>query len=360
MHEITLVLSDLYFPAMPAARSGHSHPTESAGSSAALALPGLSAAARFGRSQPCGDWRQWVARWVCETAGTANEPVLPQAPDRAPASIAARLLVPAQAQAAMVWFATPVHLLAGLSSVHLDRRGLLRLDAAEAQELAAQFAHTFVDSGFALSALPTGELLLSGPQLAANAREPARSVGADIAQALPHGPDSATLRRLGAEMEMWLHSLPANAARQQRGELPITSLWLWGGGALPRTDSDRPAMARELTAFGTDAWLHGLLGAAGEIHAVPRQLTDLFGYPLARRILLVTEIGAALRAHAQWGLREALVQIDHDFVAPAIAAMRRRELATLRILANDRLLELRARDRLRIWRRSRDGIAAFE
>ncbi len=346
MHEITLVLSDLYF---------------SAGGSAPLALPGLSAMARFGSSQPCGDWRQWVMRWLRESAAPANEPVLQQTADLAPASVAAQLLAAARPAAAMVWFATPVHLLAGLSSVHLDRRGLLRLDPGEAEELAAQFAGVFADSGFALRALPTGELLLFGPSLAANAREPARSVGADIAQGLPHGPDSAAVRRLGAEVEMWLHALPANAARQQRGELPITTLWVWGGGALPIVaDSRRPAAASDLSAFGSDAWLQGLFSAVGEIHPVPRQLTDLFGYPLARRVLLVTEIGAALRAHPQWGLGEALVQIDQDFVAPAIAAMRRRKLAALRILANDRLLELRARDRCKIWRRSRSGIAAFD
>ncbi len=261
----------------------------------------------------------------------------------------------------MVWFATPVHLLAGLNSVHLDRHGLLRLNPGEAAELAAQYAREFADSGFALRALPAGELLLFGPKLAASACEPARSVGADIAQGLPHGPDSGPLRRLGAEVEMWLHALPLNAARQQRGELPISALWVWGGGALPRVAERRPpAVAMDLQAFGTDAWLQGLLSAVGEIHPVPGQLPELIGYPLARRILLVTEIGAALRAHPQWGLRETLVHIDHDFVAPSIAAMRRRELTALRILANDRLLELRARDRFKIWRRSRSGIAAFD
>jgi hypothetical protein len=360
VHEITLVLSDLYFAAT-AADAGRGQHADSAGEAAASELPGLGAIARFGRAHACGDWRQWVVRWMCQAAEPAEESFLQQTAALAPASIAARVLAPALPAAAMVWFATPVHLLAGLNSVHLDRRGLLQLTAGEAQELAEGFAQVFADAGFRLRALPAGELLLFGPEVAASAREPARSVGGDITQGLPHGPDSGPLRRLGAEVEMWLHSLSLNAARQQRGELPITALWLWGGGALPsRADTSHPSVALDVQAFGTDAWLQGLLSGVGEIQPLPRQLSDLFGYAPPRRSLLVTQIGAALRAHPQWGLREALVQIDHDFVAPAIAAMRRRELAVLRILANERRLELRSGDRFKVWRRARTGMTAFD
>jgi len=68
---------------------------------------------------------------------------------------------------------------------------------------------------------------LAGPASAdAHAPEPARCVGMNMAAALPRSP---ALRRLGAEIEIWLHEHPVNRARSERGELPVTGLWLWGG-----------------------------------------------------------------------------------------------------------------------------------
>ena len=50
---------------------------------------------------------------------------------------------------------------------------------------------------------------------------------------LPSGNDTAVHRNLLSEIEMALHEHEVNLAREASGQLPINSLWLWGGGTAP-------------------------------------------------------------------------------------------------------------------------------
>ena len=279
----------------------------------------------------------------------------------------------------MVWLATPVNLVAGLTSVHLDRRGLLRLSAADLTALAAEFRRVFHDSGFVLEPLDSGDFLLFGPQLrVAQMLEPARAMGNSIADALASG--DPALRRLRAEIEMWLHEHPVNAARTRRGEAPVTGLWLWGGGPSPalraldgaartpqRSDAAQPSNTHAPSAsssdiaFGTDAWLQGLWASIGKkVFPLPQQLLDVFGYPEAQRAALVIEIGPMLHSNPRWTFFDAVAHIDRAFITPAVEALAAAKVERLVILANDYQLTLRARDRFKLWRRTPPGLSGLQ
>ncbi len=143
------------------------------------------------------------------------------------------------------WLATPVHFFAGIDSVQLHPAGLLRLPEAEQQELVRQFAQVFADSPWRLMAFGQRELLLAGPPLSASGLDPAEFTGADPSPGLPRGPDAAALKRLGSEIELWLHEQPLNHERAARGELAVSALWLWGG-----TRAARPHLRREAGGAG--------------------------------------------------------------------------------------------------------------
>ncbi len=140
------------------------------------------------------------------------------------------------------WLATPVHCFAGLDSVQLHPAGLLELPPQTQAALAAEFSAVFADTPWRLHATGKRELLLSGVTLAASAEDPAVSIGADLRQGLPRGADAATLRRLGVEIEMWLHEHRINRERQARGELPVSGLWLWGATS-PKLHANRASAA---------------------------------------------------------------------------------------------------------------------
>jgi hypothetical protein len=391
VHDLVIVVSDLYVSQeAPERELPHG-----------FALPGLEHAARFGsRARVAGGWRSWLAQWLTadpqskRSGAAASETGARGDADReligaAPATVAAALLSlssPASAPSEpseqhMVWMATPVHLLAGLTSLHLDRRSILRLSIDDVAAFATEFRRVFHDSGFVLEPLDSGDFLLFGPQMPiAQTIEPARAMGTSIADAQPVGTGDPALRRLGAEIEMWLHEHPINDVRRRRGEAPVTGLWLWGGGPSPVPRERAPRRPREAAAntpqpggsplastastdiaFGRDAYLRGLWASIGKkVFPLPQQLAEVFGYPEVRRAALVIEISPMLHANPSWTFFDAVAQIDRAFIAPAVEALDAGRLERLLILANDYQLTVRARDRFKLWRRIPPGLSGLQ
>lgn len=346
MREIVIVIGDLYLEPELTAR-----PAESGASPGSGPSPGIEHLGRFGDKKTTEDgWRPWAAHWLG----------LPQYAGETPASVAAAALADSPTGRA-VWLATPMHLIAGLTSLHYDRRSVVRLPVAQLEELAASFRDTFRGSGFELHPLD-GDFLLSGPMVAARSAttEPARMLLTSVAEALPAGEGAPALRRLNAEIEMWLHGHRVNEERGRRGAPPVTTLWLWGGGA---SASSPPAPARETTdlAFGSDAYIRGLWRlAGGETRPMPLDWAALIGEPRAQRVLGVVEVAGLLHANASWRLADAMAEIDRWLLMPTLAALHRGALDRLVLLANDRSLTLRAADRWRLWRRLRTMHSGLE
>jgi hypothetical protein len=164
------------------------------------------------------------------------------------------------------------------------------------------------------------------------------------------------LRRLGAEIEMWLHAHPLNERRARREAPPISTLWVWGGGE-PALTGRAATTALPGVIFGSDAYVRGLLALAGGRAApMPEHPRALIGYSGAERALCVLEIAELLHEHPRWSLGEAMGALDARLIRPALAALARGELERLMLLANDRCLALRASDRWRLWRRRRSGL----
>lgn len=347
MREIAVVISDLYLPRAADAPS----------TTVVAALPGLAEAARFGqKGTVAGGWRTWLPRWM-------DRDDLARA---APAAVAAAAS-PRAFSAGSVWIATPIHLIAGLTNLHLDYRGLLRLPAQDLASLAQDFTNTFGSEDFSLEVLEPGQFLLhSSRSLSATATEPSRVLAHQLEASLPDGPDAPILKRLGAELEMWLHSHPVNEERARRGELPVSTLWPWGGGAalqLPESTVPHPAGTPPThpLAFGSDPYLIGLSHlTALQLRALPERLPDPTDWTHAQRAVLVTEITALLHANPGWTMFEALAHIDRCFIMPAIEALRAGAVSSVLVIANDIGLRVGRRDRLRFWRRRpKSGSAAL-
>ena len=333
LQELVIVVADLYLP--------------EEGGTTTLSLPGLERIARFGSRQVLRrGWRPWLARRVG----------LPGLADAAPACIAARGC-PAELAGA-VWLATPVHMRAGLSRVHLEQRGLLKLSAAALAALAADFRTVFHGSGFRLEPIASGGFILAGPSLAdASATEPARWVGTSLDAALQRAP---ALRRLSAEIELWLHEHPVNRARSERGQLPVTSLWLWGAGELaaqaaPQVHSAIPADR----ASGCDPYLEGLWSARGaRVQSLPQHLQEVSEAP-ARLSIILVELAQLIEDEGAASLADALQRLDARWIAPAVQLVARGRVRTLSVVANDRCLTLARGDGMKLWRRASRGLAAL-
>lgn len=371
MEEVVIVIADLYLTSAAEAASIRR-----------VELPGLGHIARYGSGQVLTQgWRPWLAAWAGRAALAGEAPAsIASAASRSMASLD---------ESPMVWLATPVHFVAGLSSVHLDARGLLQVEPAVRQMLAAEFNATFTGCGFQLEALASAGFLLRGPTVAkVTTVDPARVLGASITEALPSAADAPRLRRLSAEIEMWLHDHPVNQDRVQRGRLPISALWFWGGGIARDSVSARleaetlsttqladtvpvsairgaallaaTAHAPPGAAFGRDPYLHGLWRSTGSTaHAVPSDFEEVLGHT-DRRAVFVIELSQAFDAHRNWTISDALREADQRWVVRALAALRRGDVARVTVVANDHKLSLGPRDRLKLWRMPRPALTALQ
>ncbi len=366
MEEVVIVIADLYLTS-----------AQEAASIRGVELPGLGRLARYGSSESIGKgWRPWLATWAGHAALAAESPATV-------ASVASQVQS-ADGASPMVWLASPVHFVAGLSSVHLDAHGLLQVEPEVRQVLAEEFNTGFADSGYRLEALRSAGFLLLSPTVATPPTvDPARVLGASISDALPAAAEAPALRRLSAEIEMWLHDHPVNQRRVKSGRLPITALWFWGGGVaragtgfepgpLAAQDQDTvPAstvrgaaalMARPMpgVAFGGDPYLHGLWRAAGgSARPMPGAFEEVLSYS-GRRAVFVVELSQAFDEHRNWTLREALSDLDQRWIVPALAALSRGDVARLTVVANDHKVSLGPRDRLKLWRMPRPALTALQ
>jgi hypothetical protein len=333
VRELVIVIADLYLP--PGEGADPARADVAAGTA-----PGMEYTARFGTREILADgWRAWLARRVgrADLAGVA------------PARIAAASCPYNDATA---WIATPVQLIAGLTRVHLSPHGILRLPPPELAALADAFKCVFAGSGLVLHPLPCGEFLLFTAGMSPLATlEPARAAGADLAQSLPQGPQAGGLRRLGAEIEMWLHGEPVNTARARRDEPPVTSLWLWGsagaGDSPPRVaDKGVTVSVPGARAFGSDAWLDGLWRIQGSAcETLPAQL----------------DANSAEGNLAVWVVeaRQGLAELDARFVAPALKALKGGAADRVTLIANDIATTLGPLSGRRFWRRARSGVGGL-
>lgn len=296
---------------------------------AALASP--LARARASRIEG-GGWRVWLAQRL-GAAAFAREP---------PAHVAA-VAVGAPAEGA--WFATPVALIAALDHVRMPATGWLTLAEDEARDLATRFASVFDGSGLALAPAGAEGFLLSGltadPVLT---HDPARVLAADVGPWLAAGQGAGALRRLGTEIEMWLHEHPVNRARACRGVVPVSTLWLWGGGAPVRAATQaaaprNPAHVALPRGYGGDSWLRGLWQAGGR--------------PIEGDAAALAQVEVAPHTDTVVVARRG---VDADVVGhwcdPALALLAARRIKAVLLVIDDRVFRFSRFDLVKPWRRT--------
>jgi hypothetical protein len=334
MRRLSLILSDLYVP---------EEVTPEKVNASELELPHFTWLLRFARNPVAvSDWRAWLARQSGQES-LASLPV---------AHVAARDILN-QALSMSAWLATPVRLEARLDHVRLADRGLLRVDDEESARWCAAFAREFGPELLLHPAGRRGFLLTGISAFGVSTVDPARLLDSDVAQSLPTGADAAGLRRLGAELEMWLHAAPLNDARTRAGRPRITAFWFWGGDSLPRGGLvEAPQTLKANCVFyGGDPYLSGLSRAAKASRMIepPERFSGLDPVPEHHIVELAPMSGP----------RESLESIEANWFAPARAALLDGTLGALDIVANDRWFRIGAHPGWRWWRKRRNWFASL-
>ena len=248
--------------------------------------------------------------------------------------------------------ADPVHLRVMRDRIVLADTGVLNLSQPEADALALSISEHF-GAAFSPQPLHPARWYLRFDQVPRLSTTPISiAVGCDIDPRLPQGGDAMLFRTRLNELQMLLFEHPVNQAREARGELPVNSLWLWGGGCLPSV----PKLAGPKTAaalYSNDADVRALGRFCGvDVVTMP----SLFSAGLLdkNKLIVLDQLKEAGQYGDAFGWREAISAMERDWFVPLRAHLRWQPF-TVRLLdpVNGKSLYLNKLDCWKIWRRPR-------
>lgn len=248
--------------------------------------------------------------------------------------------------------ADPVYLRADRDRLVVLGNTLLDVSAEEQALLARELAPLFEQDGLTLDAVNARRWYLrtaEAPQLETTPLPDA--IGQDAFHCMPQGPNARRWRSLLNEVQMTLHASEVNARRVAAGQLPVNSVWFWGGGVLPSPPSHTWSQV-----WSNEAVAAGLAALADVPHStLPADACELLEDDAAGAHLVVLD---GVRESVQMGNVEAwqafLQSVYEAWLAPLYEAVKSRQLdyATLHP-AERSTFRIGTREARRWWLRRR-------
>lgn len=312
---------------------------------AGLSLPALETFLGKGdtRSAPAEGYEAWL----CEVHGIQKQQDWPLAP------------VTQMADGGIVgddyWLrADPVHLRVDRDRLVLADSSAFELSQAEANELTGTLNAHFIADGvvfypfrpdrwYVRQALP--------PKLQTTSL--CDAVGKNIDTLLPRGVDGRRFVGMCNEVQMLLSSHPLNEAREAAGDLAVNSVWFWGGGKLP--DAVRQPFS-QVWASEHVAYSLGLASGA-PTSALPESGIAWLALPACagEGAVVLGQLRTAAKYGDTYRWREILMQLEHGWFVPLLAALRPKRLERLTITAfgagRRHSATIRPGDLWKFWRR---------
>jgi len=171
----------------------------------------------------------------------------------------------------------------------------------------------------------------------------------------PGAPGEALAESLTTEIQLLLHTHPVNAAREERGELTINSLWLWGAGRTPEgaVSSWESVSADDPVALGlAHAAKHRARALPASASAWLERLPEE-----GRHLVLLDALRLPLALGDAAGAAAAAAALEQAWFAPLLAALRSGRIGMFTLHVPDAhsavSFEAIRGDLRRFWRRAR-------
>ncbi len=254
--------------------------------------------------------------------------------------------------------ADPVHLEPHGDGLIVSGSASLDVSRAEADQMVAELHEIFGSDGWRLEAPAPGRWYLRPPAVARIVTHCVDDIlGQNVHNYLPGGPDAKAWHTLLNEAQILLHTAQINIERERR-ELPaVNSLWFWGGGVLPPVTSglwaevwsDEP-LSRGL------AQLSGV--AARPVPASAMHWIELANLPGAH-LLVLDQAREAVQYRDLSAWLRFMEAFEDLWLAPLLAALRARELASLTLRTDGGAGRRLTRPDLGRWWRRRRRLSSY-
>ena len=250
--------------------------------------------------------------------------------------------------------ADPVHLRLEGGRLVLADSSLFSVSQEEAESLADSLNAHFSGDGMVFYPLRPDRWYLRLERAPALETTPlAQAAGRSIDALLPRGADASTWRARLNDVQMLLHNHAVNEQRESAGALPINSVWLWGGGNLASA-----VTAPFNSVWSGDPFAAGLAQAARiAARPLPEDAAALLraGASAGVNLLLLDRLRAAAQYGDAHAWREGLAQLERDWFAPLLEALRQERVGMLSLHAlgpaGALSVEITRGDLRRFWRR---------
>lgn len=251
--------------------------------------------------------------------------------------------------------ADPVHVRVDRDRALLADVGVMNLAQHEADALVDSLNRHFAADGMTFFAPQPGRWYVRLAEASGASFTPLMdAVGENINEHLPGGANGLTWSRWLNEMQMLLYTHPVNDQREAQGEVSVNSVWLWG-----EDSGEAQPIAPAAWLFSDDATWQALARQAGqEADGVPFAFDALAEAPQGEAATLVhlERLLAPAQYRDAWGWRDAITQLEADWFAPLLAALKSGRISQLTLTTHGPAgfsANVTRSDLWKFWRRAR-------
>jgi hypothetical protein len=256
--------------------------------------------------------------------------------------------------------ADPVHLEVERDRLRMIGSALFDLDADETQSFVSALNTHFASTAISFHAPAPKRWYVRverSPKLVTHCAS--EVAGQDVQRFLPSGPDAREWHGIFNEVQMLLHAHVVNAAREERGEPVVNSVWFWGGGV------QAPVHGRPYDQVWSDDVLATALAISGDVPALRRPadatawltLPDTEATGDSSHLIVLDDLAAASAQQDGTLWRERVAALEKEWFAPLVRALRERRISRLALVVPGQTgcwrFDLRHRDLLKFWRHAK-------
>lgn len=329
---VTLLVPDLFFP-----------PLRQVDIYQSVDLPALSTLLSR------GSWQKQSASsaeaWLCRQFGLSGDN-----PPLAPLTLAMDGGEPGSA-----WWlrADPVYLNVMRDQLSLVTSDAFSLSQQEATELTDALNRHFAEDGLLFYPLHPTRWYLRFDQPPRLITTPPEAVaGKHIDPYLPKGEDGLKWHAWFNEIQMLLFSHPVNEAREERGETPVNSVWVWGGGTLPTLSA--PPFQRIYAHDPVAAAL--ALGSDTPLAHLPDNVAEVLAENDPSALVVLDNARGAVQYNDLYGWHESMQKLEQNWFAPLVEALKKGRISSLRIVSTGLVsaeITVKPLNLWQFWRRSK-------
>lgn len=156
--------------------------------------------------------------------------------------------------------------------------------------------------------------------------------GKNINDFMPSGADSMTWNTISNEIQMLLHEHPLNQAREARGELPINSVWFWGGGIMPQSFN-----CPYTHIWSNDTFCRSLASISGINYNTLSDYVDKWSQLAisGSHLVMINTLHGRVQYEDIHGWQESIKNLEVNWFAPLLLSLKNGELDQLIITTTD-------------------------